>query len=131
MKSELGRVQLSAIGIAGLALAAAGTPSVLSQVAAGEWQISRAGHPTVRLCVADPGMLAQFEHRGGNCTRMVVRHTASAATISYSCSGGGFGRSDVTLLTPRSLRIETQGISANAPFNYTIQARRVGDCPAH
>jgi hypothetical protein len=29
------------------------------------------------------------------------------------------------------MRIETQGISANYPFNYTIQARRIGDCAAH
>jgi len=33
------------------------------------------------------------------------------------------------LITPRSIRIETQGISDNLPFNYVIQARRVGDCP--
>ena len=32
------------------------------------------------------------------------------------------------MLTPRSLRIETQGISDSLPFNYVLQARRVGDC---
>jgi hypothetical protein len=32
------------------------------------------------------------------------------------------------LITPRSIRIETQGISGDLPFNYVLQARRVGDC---
>jgi hypothetical protein len=33
------------------------------------------------------------------------------------------------VITPRSLRISTQGISDNLPFNYLLQARRVGECP--
>ena len=53
-----------------------------------------------------------------------------STVIQYSCPGGGFGRSTLTMITPRSLRIETQGISDNLPFNYVLQARRVGDCPA-
>ena len=44
--------------------------------------------------------------------------------------GGGFGRTKMTVLTPRSMRVETQGISNNAPFNYVLQVRRLGDCPA-
>jgi hypothetical protein len=32
------------------------------------------------------------------------------------------------VLTPRSLRIATQGISGGLPFNYVLQARRVDDC---
>jgi len=33
-------------------------------------------------------------------------------------------------VTPRSLRLDTQGISDGLPFHYVAQARRVGDCPA-
>jgi hypothetical protein len=29
------------------------------------------------------------------------------------------------------MRLEVQGISAQLPFNYVLQARRVGDCGAH
>jgi hypothetical protein len=36
----------------------------------------------------------------------------------------------VTLITPRSLRIDTQGISGGYPFHYQIHARRVGNCAA-
>jgi hypothetical protein len=61
----------------------------------------------------------------------VISKTATTTVIHYTCSAGDYGHTKVTMLTPRSLRIETQGISANLPFNYKIQARRIGDCPAH
>lgn len=85
----------------------------------------------MKLCVASPLALAQFEHANANCTRDVVREAGSAATIQYSCGGGGFGHSIVKVITRRSLRIETQGISANAPFKYVLQARRLGNCPGY
>jgi hypothetical protein len=34
----------------------------------------------------------------------------------------------MTLLTPRTIRIATQGISAGGPFNYVVHARRAGNC---
>ena len=46
-----------------------------------------------------------------------------------SSGAAGFGHSEVTLLTPRSLRIATQGISDGLPFNYVLQAHRIADCP--
>lgn len=132
MKRQLHLVRAFAISVAGISLAAAAaTPSVLSQVAGGQWEISRSGQPPVLLCIADPAILAQFENRGGKCARNIVRDGGSSTTIHYSCAGGGFGQSDIRVLTPRSLRVETQGISDNAPFKYTFQARRVGDCPSH
>ena len=77
------------------------------------------------------GGLAALEHRGQSCKQVVISDSPSSTVIEYTCSGGGFGRTKLTLLTPRSLRIETQGISSKYPFNYVIQARRIGDCPAH
>ena len=127
------RLALAGAGGAGqiAALAAAATPSVLSGTEGGLWEISRKGGQPVRLCVANPSILAQFEHRNANCTRNVVREAGTAATIHYNCKGGDFGHSTLTVVTPRSLRIETQGISGNAPFKYVLQARRVGNCPGH
>jgi hypothetical protein len=95
------------------------------------WEITRNGSPPVRLCLANPSALAQFEHRSAKCSRSVIRDSGTTATISYNCAGNNFGQSDLTLVTPRSLRVETQGISGDGPFKYKFQARRVGDCPAH
>ena len=127
---RLGLIAAGGIGLAGL-LTAAAAPGVLARAEGGLWEISRAGTTAVKLCVANPVVLAQFEHRGGDCPREVVRDSGNSAVVSYHCSGGNFGRSEVTAITPRSLRVETQGISANAPFKYVFQARRVGNCQSH
>ena len=108
-------------------LAAADRPEMLRRTSGGLWEISGNGGDR-RLCVANPVVLAQYEHRGKPCTRVVIRDTDALTEIHYTCPGGGFGRSTMTLVTPRSLRIETQGISNQAPFHYVLQARRVGDC---
>jgi hypothetical protein len=111
-------------------LIAASVPRALAPAMGGLWEVSQSanGHNPTRVCVPSPTELAQFEHRRGRCTRSVVKDMGSEALITYTCSDGGFGQSKVTLLTPRTMRIETQGISGNLPFNYQLHARRVGDC---
>lgn len=116
-----------------LAVALAGaTASVFATAQPGLWEITRNGSQPVRLCVAATAALAQFEHRNASCERTVIRDDGSQATVHYTCgSGSDFGQSSVKLVTPRALTIETQGISGGAPFNYTLQAHRIGDCPSH
>jgi len=97
----------------------------------GLWEISKAGSPAVKLCVPNLAVLAQYEHRNARCSRSIIRDDGAQATVHYSCAGGDFGQSDVTLVTPRSLTIRTQGISAGAPFKYTLIARRAGNCQSH
>jgi hypothetical protein len=115
---------------AALALAAASRPAALAQVSGGIWEVS--GIPgskePLKACFADSMLLAEVEHRGQKCAPTVIQDDESTAVIEYKCSAGGFGRSKVTMITPRSLTIETQGISDNFPFGYTIQAHRLGDC---
>ena len=121
---------IGAAAVLTLSLGAAQRPAMLSRASGGLWEVSGvpgAGKP-VRMCIADLAILAQYEHRKAQCTRRVIRETPTFAEIQYSCPGGGFGRTTVGLLTPRSLRVETQGISQNAPFHYVLQARRVGGC---
>jgi hypothetical protein len=108
----------------------AAQPSALANVAGGMWEISGVpgSQSPVRQCVANILALAQFEHRGRSCSHTVLSDAASSTRINYSCGPADFGQSDVDVLTPRSLRISTQGISDKLPFNYVLQARRVGDC---
>jgi hypothetical protein len=128
---------LAGFGLGGaallLALGAAVRPAALAATMPGLWEISGIPGATKPLlqCVADTTALAQFEHRAENCTRVVISDAGTTTVIHYTCAGGGFGQSRMTVITPRSMRIETQGISANYPFNYVLQARRVGDCAVH
>lgn len=126
---------LTALGLvaAALVLAAAALPPVIAS-SGGLWEVSRSatGANAERRCVPSASVLAQWEHRQSQCTRVVLSSTATGAVINYTCPKGGFGRSRMQVITPRTLKIETQGIGADGfPFNYTLHARRVGDCPVH
>lgn len=118
---------LGGVAVAAMAMAA---PSVLRGVEGGRWEVSRSatGQGASRLCVAEVAALAQFEHRGQPCTRLVLSDKGSETVIHYTCPAGDFGRTTMTVITPRSLRLHTQGIHHGEPFNYTLHARRTGDC---
>jgi hypothetical protein len=57
-----------------------------------------------------------------------VSEHGDSTLISYKCGQAGFGQSTIEVITPRSLKISTQGISEQLPFNYVLQAHRVGEC---
>lgn len=115
------------------AVAASSGPSILAGAKPGLWEIS--GGPTgrtgQRVCLADVTRIAQLQHRVQRCDQHVVRNSAGLAEVHYSCAGGNFGQSKISLITPRSFRVETQGIADNAPFHYVVQARRLGECGGH
>jgi hypothetical protein len=118
--------------LAAVAVVAAPRPAAIAQAVPGMWVIE--GLPgadsPARECMADLAALAQIEHRGRTCSQKVVSDSPGLTVVEYSCGSGEFGRSEMKLITPRSLRVQTQGISEKLPFNYVLQARRVGDCPA-
>ena len=123
---------VAAVTLSASLLVAAAVPRALAPAAGGLWEVSQSatGHDPTKLCVPSPEVLAQFEHRQRRCTRVVIRDSGNQAEIHYTCADGGFGRSAVTLVTPRSLTIDTQGISGGLPFHYKLYARRTGDCRA-
>ena len=127
--------RLILIGTAGagaLALTAAASPSLLQQPQAGMWEVNGvpgAVYP-LRQCFTDLAVLARFEHRAKTCSANTVREAGTSKVIDYSCGPAGFGHTEVNVITPRSLRIATQGISNGLPFNYVLQARRIADCPS-
>ena len=132
----MGRINATLLVSAGLGglllLAAARPPGAITLASPGLWELTGLpGGGAARQCLANTSALARLEHREQKCAETVISQTATTMLIDYRCTNGGYGQTKVTVLTPRSLRIETQGISANLPFNYKIQARRVGDCPAH
>ena len=131
MRVRISRFLMPAgMGLAALMLGAAALPPVIA-ASGGLWEVSRSasGANAERRCVPSASVLAQWEHRNAQCSRTVLSSTATQAVINYTCPGGGFGRSHIRVITPRTLRIETQGISQGLPFSYVLHARRVGECP--
>jgi hypothetical protein len=124
---------LKLFAVAAVVIAAASAPLSLRALSGGLWEVSRSatGAGAVRECVGSPAALAQWEHRRSACTRVVLSDKPGEAVIHYTCPAGDFGRSRITVITPRTVRIETQGIHGGEPFFYNLHARRVGDCRLH
>ena len=129
MMSRLSYARMGACCVAALLLGGASLPRAMA--GPGEWEIGKdAASRGERVCLPDPAMLMQWEHRRKPCRRTVLNSSIDRAEVQYQCASGGFGTSRVQVLTPRSIKVSTQGISGGLPFGYTIHARRVGDCRA-
>ncbi len=128
MESLLFLVRISVCLAFASMLAGAGLPRAM--IGPGEWEIARnASGRGERVCLPDPAALTQWEHRARQCTRTIVNPALDSAEVHYNCSDGDFGTSRVQVLTPRSVKVDIQGIANGSPFAYVIHARRVGNCP--
>ena len=109
---------------------AAHGPSALSDVKPGLWELAGvpSAHGPTRTCFADVQQLLRYEHRNRSCSVKPLADANGSTVVDYSCGAAGFGRTRVDVITPRSLKINTQGISDRLPFNYTLNAHRIGDC---
>ena len=122
-------VRLSACFAGAGLLVAASLPHAM--VGPGQREIGKtAGGGSEKISLPDPAMLMQWEHRAKQCTRTIVTSSLDHAEVHYTCVGGGFGTSRVDVLTPRSIKVATQGIADGLPFGYVLHARRVGACPS-
>jgi hypothetical protein len=107
--------------------------TALAKLEPGLWQLrdldqrNAAGQS---ICIADPNLLMQIEHRNSPCSRLVLANQPKGATVHYTCPANGFGRTSLRVETSHLAKIDTQGIIDNAPFAYRAEARRVGACTA-
>jgi len=129
---KMARMTTLFLGLAGMAMAVSAAPAAISGVSGGLWELE--GIPgkkaAVKQCFADPLKIATVEHGSAKCTVTVLGESGSTTRISFQCAGGGFGNASIKTITPRSLRIEVQGISDGAPYGYVMQAHNSGPCPA-
>ena len=105
-------------------------PAAIAGVQSGNWELRDLGRSGSRsqICVRNPARLLQIRHPGQNCPRRVLSEDGRSVTVRYECSGSGWGRTSVTVETPRLVRIQTQGIDGGSPFNASYEARRTGAC---
>ena len=105
--------------------------AALSRLQPGLWNLRDldGGSGVRSICVADPTVFIQLEHRGLPCSRLIVDNDTNSATVHYTCPAGGYGRTEIKAETSRLAVIDTQGIARNRPFAYRFEARRAGACP--
>lgn len=115
-----------------LAPAAAQAPglAMLDRLEPGEWEVRyRDGSGARRLCLRTGHELIQLRHNGERgCSRYVVEDGASEVTVQYTCKGSGYGRTSIRRESAVLAQVESQGIAAGLPFQFTAEARRVGAC---
>lgn len=110
---------------------AALAPVVLPGVEPGLWEVSRdaTGRGAKRGCLRDMALLATYAHAGDRCIRTTLVNAPRRLLMALECGQGDFGRSEITVITPRSLKLQTQGFQRGEPYDFTVYARRVGECP--
>jgi hypothetical protein len=128
-----GALIVAGIAVAAVPAFAVATVSVgaLRQLESGRWQIRELDGAVAgtTICLGNPKQLVQFEHRRtSGCSSQILDSGEATATVQYSCAGRGYGHSSVRVQTPRTVRIDTQGLSNGQPFSYRLEARRVGAC---
>jgi hypothetical protein len=108
-----------------------GGVNALAKLQPGLWQLrilgGGAGRPAP-ICIGDPAVLTQLQHRNAPCSRLVVAQDGQGATVHYTCPQGGYGQTSLRVETPRLVQIDTQGIADNVPFAFRAEARLVGGC---
>jgi len=103
--------------------------TALKGIEQGQWQLKEAdGGGVQTLCIANPASLLQIRHGNAQCSHFVVENSAQVATIHYTCPGRGYGRTTVSVETPRLVRVDTQGVLDGAPFSDELEGRRTGAC---
>ena len=134
--SQMALVGLVSAFASGSALAFAQTSdlSLLETLDRGLWELravgggGASGAAVDKLCLGDPVRLTQIQHNDVPCSRYIVRSTPTSVTVSYSCKGQGQGLTTIRKESGRLIQIQSQGIRNNAPFSFSVEARRAGTC---
>lgn len=124
-------VIFGAMAAAVLLCGAADAPILaFAHIQTGEWQLRAldGSQPARRLCIDDAYDLIQLRHPGAACTRFVLMNEAQSATVHYTCAGAGYGRTTLKVETGELVRIESQGLANQSPFQMSFEGRRTGVC---
>ena len=118
------------MGSAWASAAGSPPPTALRKLETGQWELRLRGEdaPPRRLCVADMWQLMQVQHPQAGCSRFVVSDEPDAVAVSYDCATAGNGRTDLRVENPRLIQIRSQGIARGAPFELSLEGRRIGAC---
>ena len=105
------------------------TLAMLDQLEVGHWELrERASGVPQKLCLSSGRRLIQLRHPRAQCSTFVVEDGPVQVVVQYTCAGHGYGRTRVRRETNRLVQIDSQGIVDGLPFEFSAEARRVGEC---
>ena len=125
---------LPAIGAAALVGGAADAPVIqaFGKIQPGAWTLHAFDRsvPDQKLCINDAYDLIQLRHPGATCSRFVLTNEPANATVHYTCNGAGYGRTSIKVESGQLIRVESQGLVNQSPFQVSLEGRRTGACEA-
>lgn len=123
-------VAVIAAATSGAVIAQVRPLAMLDRLEGGEWELRRRDEPGPprHVCLSDARRLIQLRHPGETCRRDIVEDTPGQVTVQYTCPGRGYGRTQIRRESDALVQIDSQGIARGLPFDFAIEARRVGDC---
>ena len=128
MRKQWRLVSACAIAFIGLGGAASGV-AALHGLAPGQWQLRETDGSVRSLCLGDASQLLQIRHGSASCKVTVLDNSPARTTVHYSCAGAGYGRTTLTVETPRLVHVDTQGVAEGQPFVLDYEGRNTGACP--
>lgn len=103
--------------------------AMLDSLDRGGWELRyRDGSPARKICVRNGREFIQLRHAQSGCKRFVVEDAQSQVTVQYTCTGDGYGRTNIRKESAALIQIQSQGIENGRPFQFTAEARRTGGC---
>jgi hypothetical protein len=122
-------ILLAALSLAAPALAAVPPLKALSGWRAGQWRVATlGGHPAAAQCVADPGALLLAGRPANGCQFSVIEDEPGSGVVTYRCSDGRQGRTEVRRDTGDLFTVDAQGVEGGRPFASRTEWRRAGSC---
>jgi len=118
------------IGFAAPAFSGGQSLAMLDQLDSGRWELRlrEPGTPVQRLCIDSGRRLIQLRHQAEVCDRFIVQDVPNEVTVQYTCKGRGYGRTHIRRESDRLVQIDSQGIAGGLPFEFSAEARRIGEC---
>lgn len=118
------------LALAGPAMGAGPSLAMLDQLSPGRWEVRyrEPAAPPQQLCLSSGHGLIQLRHQGAACERFVVEDGPGRVVVQYTCKGRGYGRTHIRKESSQLAQISSQGIANGLPFEFTAEARRVGEC---
>ncbi len=103
--------------------------SMLDYLQRGEWELRfRDGTPPHKICLRTGRELIQLRHPLTGCSQYIVDDTQNLVKVQYTCPGSGYGLTSIRKETTSLVQVHSSGLAGSRAFNFTAEARRVGDC---
>ena len=125
-----GAAAAALLAISAPAMGAGPSLAMLDRLDSGQWEVRtrEPGTPVQRMCLSSGRSLIQLRHHGPACERFVVEDGPEDVVVQYTCRGRGYGRTHIRRETARLVQIDSRGIADGLPFEFSAEARRIGNC---